>query len=92
MEDEATRNKYPIQVSSYRHPGKSASVNRALYMKAYEVYCHVFSPHEALVKGDCRGGFGVGEFVAFLYASGFPRSEWRARVDEALVGFDIGRN
>ena len=55
-------------------------------MRAYEVYCAVYAPQEALVTGHCRGGFGVGELIAFLYAYGFPRKEWRQRVDEAFHG------
>lgn len=58
-------------------------------MLAYEVYCHVFGPQEALVTGGCRGGFGTGELVAFLYARSFPKSEWRDRVDEALRGMNL---
>jgi hypothetical protein len=55
-------------------------------MAAYEVYSHVFAPQNALVTGGCRGGFSTGELVAFLYARGFPKSEWQMRVDEALNG------
>src|SRR5581483_9599274 len=33
---------------------------------------------------NCRGGFGVGELVAFLYAHSFPKDEWDKRVREAL--------
>jgi hypothetical protein len=55
-------------------------------MKAYEVYCHLYGPQEAIVTGDCRGGFHVGEIVAFLYARSFPKEEWRKRVTEAFSG------
>lgn len=57
-------------------------------LRAYEVYCHVYSPQEALVTGECRGGFSSGELVAFLYAHSFPKPEWRARVDEAFRGME----
>jgi hypothetical protein len=53
---------------------------------AYEVYCHVCAPQEAMVTGGCRGGFSTGELIAFLYARSFPKSEWRSRVDEAFRG------
>jgi len=53
-------------------------------VKAYEVYSHIWGPQEALTVGWCRGGFGTGELVAYLYASGFPKDQWRARFDEAL--------
>jgi hypothetical protein len=53
---------------------------------AYEVYCHVYSPQEALVTGGCRGGFSTGELIAFLYARSFPKDQWRARVKEAFNG------
>lgn len=53
-------------------------------MAAYEVYCHIYGPQPAMVNGGCRGGFSVGEYVAFLYARGFPRPEWNNRVEEAF--------
>ncbi|AMV34557.1 hypothetical protein VN12_20705 [Pirellula sp. SH-Sr6A] len=55
-------------------------------MAAYEVYSHVFQPQQALIEGNCRGGFGIGELIAFLYARSFPKSEWKQRVEEALDG------
>jgi hypothetical protein len=55
-------------------------------MRVYEVYCALYSKQEAMVTGNCRGGFGAGELIAFLYAHSFPREEWRARVWEALEG------
>lgn len=55
-------------------------------MRAYEVYCHVHAPQEALVTGWCRGGFGTAELIAFLYAHSFPKQEWRDRVKEAYEG------
>ena len=76
------RKTYPVQTRQPTHDG--AQVNPFVYMAAYEVYCHVFSPQEALITGDCRGGFGAGELITFLYARSFPRSEWEKRVDEAL--------
>lgn len=55
-------------------------------LAAYEVYCHVWGPQEALITGWCRGGFGTCELIALLYARSFPRNEWRQRVDEAFSG------
>jgi len=55
-------------------------------MKAYEVYCSINSPQEALITGDCRGGFGIGELIALLYARSFPEKEWKTRFHEALAG------
>lgn len=40
------------------------------------------------MTGDCRGGFGKGELIAFLYARSFPENEWNLRVDEALRGME----
>jgi len=57
-------------------------------MKAYEVYCHVYGEQESMVTDGCRGGFSAGELIAFLYASSFPKSEWRQRVDEAFKGME----
>jgi hypothetical protein len=72
---------HPIQFRNCPH-----AVPKVVTMLAYEVYCHVFWPQEALVTGWCRGGFSAGELIAFLYARSFPKSEWRVRVDEALMG------
>jgi len=83
------RENFPIQSRARSHPSRYASVNRHVYMAAYEVYSSVFAPQEALIEGTCRGGFGVGELIAFLYARSFPQSEWRVRVDEALKNMDI---
>lgn len=58
-------------------------------MRAYEVYCDVYAPQKALITGDCRGGFGLGELVAFLYAHSFPEDQWRQRVDEAFTGMNL---
>lgn len=86
----ADREAYPVQGGNRharaREPG---SVNAAVYLRAYEVYSNVHGPQQALIEGWCRGGFGKGELVAYLYASGFPQAEWKARVDEALKGMDI---
>jgi hypothetical protein len=52
----------------------------------------VYSPQPALVDlagRNCRGGFGVGELIAFLYAHSFPKTEWRQRVDEAFKGMAL---
>lgn len=82
MSEEITT--HPVQVH-YR-PHMSARLPVVVTMRAYEVYCHVYAPQEAMVTGGCRGGFGLGELVAFLYARSFPKDEWRKRVDEALKG------
>ncbi len=64
---------------------------RVVTMAAYEVYCHVYGPQEAMITGGCRGGFSFGELIAFLYARSFPKAEWRARVDEAFNGMQARR-
>lgn len=73
------------------HPVQAAKHSRGyapqvVTLRAYEVYCHVYGPQEAMVTGGCRGGFSTGELMAFLYAHSFPKNEWRARVDEAIIG------
>ena len=76
---------HPVQTPRY---ARKARCPQVVTMAAYEVYCHVFRPQEALVTGDCRGGFGVNELIAFLYARAFPRDQWKTRVDEALRGME----
>ena len=53
-------------------------------MIAYEVYCHIHQPQEALVTGGCRGGFGVGEIIAYLYAYPFPKHQWADRAQHVF--------
>lgn len=64
----------------------AAVVPKVVAMRAYEVYCHLYGEQEAMVTGHCRGGFHVHELISFLYAAGFPKNEWRARVEEATNG------
>lgn len=73
----------PIQLGSYCRCG-SGKVPDSVYMQAYEVYEALYGEQKAIIEGDCRGGFGVEELVAFLYAAKFPRNEWRKRVDEVI--------
>ncbi len=75
---------FPIQnPHKIRH---KSQVPEPVYMKAYEVYSHVFGPQPAIIEGTCRGGLEVNELIAFLYAASFPQEEWRQRVDLALSG------
>jgi hypothetical protein len=74
---------HPVQVHQQK---RGAVCPQVVTMQAYEVYCHVYSPQDALVTGGCRGGFSTGELIAFLYARSFPKIEWSQRVDEAFRG------
>lgn len=76
---------HPVQTHQQRRP-EPAVCPQSVTMRAYEVYCHVYGPQEAMVTGTCRGGFSTGELIAFLYAHTFPKEEWRNRVDEAFHG------
>lgn len=75
---------HPIQTHELTRPHKRQMMPSEVTLRAYEVYCELYRPQPALVTGECRGGFGVGELVAFLYAYSFPKAEWRKRFDEAL--------
>lgn len=77
----------PLQV---RHPydRSPGTVPAPVALRAYEVYCELYGPQVAMVTGGCRGGFGAGEIIAFLYARSFPKDEWQRRVDEALRGLN----
>jgi hypothetical protein len=75
---------HPVQNRGPIH--RSATCPQVVTLRAYEVYSKVYGPQPALVTGDCRGGFGVGELIAFLYARSFPQSEWRERFEEAVHG------
>jgi hypothetical protein len=73
---------HPVQTVDH----KGGKLRTEVTLRAYAVYCKVFGRQEALVTGECRGGFSTGELIAFLYAHTFPENEWRRRVDEALNG------
>ena len=79
---------HPVQNENY-YPRHQSVVPQVVTMRAYEVYCHVFAPQEALVTGNCRGGFGISELLAFLYARSFPPREWDDRFHEALRGMKL---
>lgn len=80
---------HPVQRRLPR-PGERAQCPAVLTMRAYEVYCHIYGEQEAMVTGACRGGFGIGELLCFLYARSFPRAEWADRVEEAGRGMVVG--
>ena len=86
MKDDEDIPTHPVQTNTRRHRGERAQMPQVVTLKAYEVYRHVYNDQEALITGNCRGGFCVGELIAFLYASSFPRSEWSQRVNEAFKG------
>lgn len=73
---------HPVQVHVMSN--KAPRINADVVKAAYEVYCHIYQPQEEMVTGNCRGGFGLTEIVAFLYARRFPREEWDRRAAEAF--------
>ena len=75
---------HPVQ--THQHKRGNGKCPQIVTMRAYEVYCHVYGPQEAMVTGECRGGFSTGELIAFLYARSFPKEEWGDRVDQAFRG------
>ena len=78
---------HPVQ--NHKRGNHQARAAQAVTLLAYEVYCHVYGPQPAMVEGECRGGFSVGELIAFLYARNFPKGEWSMRVDEAFRGMNL---
>lgn len=78
----------PAQIARHGFGGK---IPWPVHLAAYEVYCEVFAPQEALIDLDgrgCRGGFGVGELIGFLYARSFPKYEWDKRFHEAIADLE----
>lgn len=78
---------HPVQRGHYLDR-QQARCSKIITMRAYEVYRECFGEQEAMVTGDCRGGFGIGELIAFLYTRSFPKDEWRMRFDEAINGIE----
>ena len=79
---------HPVQ-RSHSPPRDPSVAPQAVTLRAYEVYCALYGEQDALVTGGCRGGFGLGELMALLYARSFPREEWRKRFDEGLRGMRL---
>lgn len=75
----------PVQMNRRFRTLETGRIPKAVYLRAYEVYCGVYGPQDAMIDEGrgCRGGFHVQEIVAFLYARSFPREEWDARIEEA---------
>lgn len=65
---------------------EGAEISTKVSLRAYEVYRHIHGEQEAMITGGCRGGFGAGEIIAFLYAHSFPKAEWSDRANEAFKG------
>lgn len=79
---------HPVQ-NHYKYPVERKYLSQAVTLRAYEVYKAVHGEQKALIEGECRGGFGVGEIIAFLYAHTFPQAEWAKRCDEAFKGMKL---
>lgn len=88
MTTKAEDETHPVQLECCLGRGR---VPAKVTLAAYEVYRELFGEQEALVTGDCRGGFGTGELIAFLYARSFQRADWRHRFHEALEGMELRR-
>lgn len=84
MENVEKPETHPVQTVGH----KKGRISTKVTLAAYEVYCHLFGPQEAMITGGCRGGFGTGELIGFLYARSFPKNEWRKRFDEAMEGIE----
>lgn len=82
---------HPVQIQRFNTTKKNV-VRSEVTLRAYEVYCALYGEQPALIDLEgrgCRGGFGIGELVAFLYARSFPKEQWRARFEEALRGASL---
>lgn len=83
-DSEATPPVHPVQPSGQ----SGCRAPQVVTMCAYEVYCHIYRPQEAMVTGWCRGGFSTGELIGYLYAYSFPKEEWESRAREAFNGME----
>jgi hypothetical protein len=79
---------HPVQTTDFCRRDFAQVVPAEVALRAYEVYCHIYGPQPAMVDlagRNCRGGFGIGELISFLYARSFPKEEWRKRTEEAFA-------
>lgn len=72
---------HPVQTHYVRDGGR---VSEHVTKLAYEVYVTQGGAGQSLERLNERGGFGVGELIAFLYARNFPKEQWNARCREAF--------
>lgn len=82
-----TKEFHPFQLHAGEFSPNKPVLPCEVTLRAYEVYCHLYGEQPAMVDlagRGCRGGFGVGELLAFLYARSFPKEQWEARVEEAF--------
>jgi len=86
--DEVPIPTHPVQTNRHGRGNLTGYVPQVVSLRAYEVYKAIYGEQQALVTGECRGGFGANELIGFLYAASFPRSEWRVRFDEAMTGME----
>ena len=84
MSDTTEPKTVPAQISD-PYNRKSGRLPEPVARMAYEVYTHLW-PDQTFDRLHERGGFGVGEIVAMLYAHNFPKAEWRRRFDEDCRG------
>ena len=55
---------HPVQTKGLRGPYPKAVVPQVVTLAAYEVYCALHGKQEAMVTGECRGGFHASELIA----------------------------
>lgn len=86
----ADREMHPVQIRL--HPHHPPEVAAEITTRAYEVYKELYGDQPAMIDlagRGCRGGFGIGELLGFLYARSFPKHEWRLRFDEAYTRIGV---
>lgn len=74
---------HPVRVHLHSHHGPQ--VSKEITDRAWEVYGSMHGSQTNAVIAE-RGGFGITELIAFLYARTFPEDQWRERSDEAFRG------
>lgn len=87
MNDQRVTEFHPVQTHDFVRRDVAQVIPAAVALRAYEVYSHIHGPQPAMIDlagRGCRGGFGAGELLAFLYARSFPKDEWAHRANEAF--------
>lgn len=55
--------------------GYAAGIPWDMHLRAYDAYCKMCGKQQALIEGNCRGGFGTSELDEFIPG-------WRDELDE----------
>ena len=64
--------------------GYSAGIPWSMHLRAYDSYCKLYGKQQAMIEGNCRGGFGTEELDVFIPGWRDELSQMK-RLQDALI-------